>query len=1093
MKKIICLITSIAMLFSLSVNVVFASDDSNWILTETDGVAKIEGVQSIKGKATAFSAYGDENFEFSMKSSVDGAYAMEFSVLMYDFNAVRTFNVSGVDILKVEKDGKVISGANEILTAKNNEWYNVEVFVYPESGKYKIAVNENIVEGEEGFAVFDGIKLNYSETEEKGTVTIVSEPVIMTLPESVKTEAKTEITTFIQTQGGAPDYIRERIDDPTGADRGTITHLKLNGKKWMEGRQNATFTGLTELNVDWYFNDFEAEVNSLAARMNSTSGAWAEFLTFRHGDKKILLGNKNSTDIIGGDYSEGKWYNIKLIFDFDNSEYSAFVYDDNMHEIASGKMAMDESFESVAILSMYVGNSTLSGIARTSSLYVDNYYYKPLSETVLMQTVPFDGEKNVNNDTNIVIKFSNAIDQKSIESLNVTLNDESVLYDVKFNSPEEISIGFNEKFLEDREYTIAVSGLTDIFCKEIPVTISFKTADVVEYGELKLTVADNVSASIATEKNIQVYAVIYDENGKMIDCVMNDTPENGVITAVVTGEYDNAAVFAWDSDMNIITPAIKTKSEEYNISEGSEISVTKTDYNNDIVKISGTANKGAAIILKDIDGNIIASKEVNALSNGYFETQFKCDYYGEAILYVNTQNGEGIQEIKGITFYSAEQLVDIVDKFNKDEENGYLPQYKELIESYDEFFGFKAEEYNKVSKDDFDFLMSEHEYKEISDVIRAYNYALAVGLFNSAENAEEAKKLIDKYMVEYELDKTATYSFYENADKKVKDKIFENLAKRNDYKCMDDIKAEFEEQAILSAIESATVNSEIIPILEKNNDYLDIDFSEFEKLKNTSSVTGDMRGKTYDSVNEMKEDFYELTKNALKKQDSGNKGTSGGGSGSGSFGGGIKLPEKTVDLPVDNEVIEEVINKKVEFQDVKTVAWAEECIIYLSDRNIINGKSETHFMPLDNITRAEFVKIISLAFPGEKMNISEIPFKDVEEKSWYAEFVMDAFERGFIKGVSEDVFGVNDKITRQDIAVILYRIAEKENIPVKKIKSVLFYDDAEISDYAKVAVNTFAEGGIISGKGNNMFVPKGYATRAEAAKLIYSLMKLNEE
>ena len=112
----------------------------------------------------------------------------------------------------------------------------------------------------------------------------------------------------------------------------------------------------------------------------------------------------------------------------------------------------------------------------------------------------------------------------------------------------------------------------------------------------------------------------------------------------------------------------------------------------------------------------------------------------------------------------------------------YLPQYKELIESYDEFFGFKAEEYNKVSKDDFDFLMSEHEYKEISDVIRAYNYALAVGLFNSAENAEEAKKLIDKYMVEYELEKTATYSFYENADKKVKDKIFENLAKRNDYK-----------------------------------------------------------------------------------------------------------------------------------------------------------------------------------------------------------------------------------------------------------------------------------------------------------------------
>ena len=109
MRKIICLIINIAMLFSLCANTSFASGENLWTQSGNDGVVEIENIQSIKGEATVFSAYGDENFEFSMEALEDGAYAMEFSMLMYDFNALRTLNVSGVDILKVEKDGKIIS------------------------------------------------------------------------------------------------------------------------------------------------------------------------------------------------------------------------------------------------------------------------------------------------------------------------------------------------------------------------------------------------------------------------------------------------------------------------------------------------------------------------------------------------------------------------------------------------------------------------------------------------------------------------------------------------------------------------------------------------------------------------------------------------------------------------------------------------------------------------------------------------------------------------------------------------------------------------------------------------------------------------
>lgn len=94
------------------------------------------------------------------------------------------------------------------------------------------------------------------------------------------------------------------------------------------------------------------------------------------------------------------------------------------------------------------------------------------------------------------------------------------------------------------------------------------------------------------------------------------------------------------------------------------------------------------------------------------------------------------------------------------------------------------------------------------------------------------------------------------------------------------------------------------------------------------------------------------------------------------------------------------------------------------------------------------------------------------------------YNSGVISGVSESKFGVGDYITRQDMAVILYRanwLASKNGFDG-------FADDESIDEYARDAVNAFASNGIIGGYDDGSFRPKEFATRAEAAVILGRLL-----
>ena len=135
-------------------------------------------------------------------------------------------------------------------------------------------------------------------------------------------------------------------------------------------------------------------------------------------------------------------------------------------------------------------------------------------------------------------------------------------------------------------------------------------------------------------------------------------------------------------------------------------------------------------------------------------------------------------------------------------------------------------------------------------------------------------------------------------------------------------------------------------------------------------------------------------------------------------------------------------------------------------------------------TAAEFAKSIKVLFEGARES-GEVSFSDVSDGDWFAPFIASAAKSGFING-SDGSFRPNDNITREDAALIIYRMLTAIGKKPSGYKS--FADRNDISDYAKDAVLALGGAKIVQGSGENMFLPKNNITRAEAAQLLYNVL-----
>jgi len=229
-----------------------------------------------------------------------------------------------------------------------------------------------------------------------------------------------------------------------------------------------------------------------------------------------------------------------------------------------------------------------------------------------------------------------------------------------------------------------------------------------------------------------------------------------------------------------------------------------------------------------------------------------------------------------------------------------------------------------------------------------------------------------------------------------------------------------------------------------------------------------------DALDEAVSDYNE----ADKKSDKGSSGSGGRDSGSSDVSMQVVKDTEKEDIkePETNEP----------FGDLENHSWAKDSIYELYNNGIVNGKAEGIFAPNDSITRAEAVKMIILAL-SEVNSEAECSFSNVNVGSWMYPFVATAATKGIVNGYSNEYFGADDAVTREDFAVIIVRAAEAIGSEFDA-EGVTFADSEEIADYALEAVYKLKRAGIINGAGENQFMPKAFATRAEAAKIIAALV-----
>ncbi|MHB8157490.1 MAG: S-layer homology domain-containing protein, partial [Desulfocucumaceae bacterium] len=174
--------------------------------------------------------------------------------------------------------------------------------------------------------------------------------------------------------------------------------------------------------------------------------------------------------------------------------------------------------------------------------------------------------------------------------------------------------------------------------------------------------------------------------------------------------------------------------------------------------------------------------------------------------------------------------------------------------------------------------------------------------------------------------------------------------------------------------------------------------------------------------------------------------------------------------------------------DVPDSHWAHAMIAELSGKGIIGGYPSGDFMPENNITRAEFTRVLTKA-----INLADqaagSTYSDVTPGAWYLGCVEAAAKAGLIKGYENGDFRPDANITRQEMAVVLVRAMGLESqAKAKGEEKTAFADDQSIAAWARGFVVTAVGQNLVGGYPDNTFGPDNNATRAEACAMIYKML-----
>jgi len=250
--------------------------------------------------------------------------------------------------------------------------------------------------------------------------------------------------------------------------------------------------------------------------------------------------------------------------------------------------------------------------------------------------------------------------------------------------------------------------------------------------------------------------------------------------------------------------------------------------------------------------------------------------------------------------------------------------------------------------------------------------------------------------------------------------------------------------------------------------------------KTTYNNTGLTNGTTYsyqvsavDTAGKESEKSSSVSATPQASSSGGGGGGSGGGSGDSGGDSGGSSNQPTSPTVVAGEVV---------FSDVSSGAWYQSYVSVLVSKHILAGYSDGMFKPNRNVSRAEFAKMICLAQGWTLINPTNPAFTDISSSDWSYAYIETAKAHGAIGGYTDGSFKPEKNITRAEITKII------ANALGLASSSSSFTDVG--SHWARDSIGACAKTGIVGGYLDNTFKPDNTATRAEAAKMIYGMIKL---
>lgn len=181
-----------------------------------------------------------------------------------------------------------------------------------------------------------------------------------------------------------------------------------------------------------------------------------------------------------------------------------------------------------------------------------------------------------------------------------------------------------------------------------------------------------------------------------------------------------------------------------------------------------------------------------------------------------------------------------------------------------------------------------------------------------------------------------------------------------------------------------------------------------------------------------------------------------------------------------------------EYSDLDTNQWYHEAIDCVLLKNYFNGVGGGKFDPDGTMTRAMFVTVLSRMEGIDGAQYSGSSFTDVEAGQWYSAAIEWASRNGIVLGAGDGRFAPDSRVTREQMAVIMYRYADFRKFGTSAADESAFeaFTDKElVSGWAKDAMIWAASEGLINGMGDNTLAPQAQSTRAQVAQIVMNYDK----